>query len=149
MDMKTGGSHRPPVSCETNSNQILLPALGNGEALFQLAAGGIDVTAARVADGGLDAVHDETALQGLDLLDRRGFEWAVGDVVQLNEVDVAERPLAEVDQGLHLGVCVVHAVDHRVLIARPPSGLLGVGLQGLMEAEEGELLHTGHELVAG
>lgn len=56
--------------------------------------------------------------------------------------------MAEVDQSLHLGVGVVDALDHSELIARSTTGLLDIGLESLVEAEERVLLHAGHELVA-
>ena len=118
------------------------------DALLELAAGGIDIGAAGVSDRGLDTARGEHLLQLLDLLDGGGAEGAVGDVVQLDEVHVAERALAEVAKGEHLGVSVVHAVDHRVLVRGAATGLLDIILQRLMQAQKRVLLYTGHELVA-
>lgn len=42
----------------------------NLKTLLELAAGGIDVVAARIADRGFHAASDETALEIFDLMDR-------------------------------------------------------------------------------
>lgn len=118
------------------------------DALFELAAGGVNIGAAGVADRGLDTARSEHLLQFLDLLNRGGAEGAVGDVIQLNEVHVAQRALAEVAEGEHLGVGVVHAVDHRILVRGAATSLLDIVLQRLVQAQERVLLDTGHELVA-
>lgn len=60
---------------------LLVGGFFNCETLLKLTAGGVDVIAARIADGRLDAVHGETALKGLDLLHGRRLEGAVGDIV--------------------------------------------------------------------
>ncbi len=95
-----------------------------------LAACRINVAATGVADGGLDAVHGQTTLQRLDLLDRRRAERAVGNVVHLDEIHMAKRAGAEVDKGLHLRVGVVDAVDHGEFVSRAAPGLLDVLLDG-------------------
>lgn len=116
--------------------------------LLELSARGVDVVAAGVADRRLDAVHLQALLQGLDFFHRRRLHQAAGRVVELDEVHVAQRTLAEVDQRFHLGVRIVDAIDHGELVARTTSGLLDVQLDGLVQAGERVLLHTGHELVA-
>lgn len=93
-------------------------------------------------------MYGETTLKGLDLFDWRWAEGAVGDIVQLYEVDVAERSRAEVDKRLHLGVRVVDTIDHREFVSRAPTGFLDILLDSLMEAKQRELLDPGHELVA-
>lgn len=77
-----------------------------------------------------------------------GRNRTVGNVVELNEIDVAERPGAEVDQSLHLGIGVVDAVDHGKLVRWAAAGLLNIELDGLVEPGKRVLLHARHELVA-
>ena len=117
-------------------------------ALLELTACRIDVTATRIADRGLNTVHGEATLQGLDLLDGRRSERTVSDVIQLNKVDVAHSAGAEVDQCLHLGIVVVDAVDHGIFIGGTATGLLDIGLDCLMKTRECVLFNAGHELVA-
>lgn len=93
-------------------------------------------------------MHGESALQSLDLFDRRRTEGAVRNVVELDEIDVAERAGAEVDERLHFGVGVIDAVNHCELVGRAPTGLFDVFLDSLVEAEQRELFDAGHKLVA-
>lgn len=116
--------------------------------LLELTTRGVNVAAAGIADSGLNAMHSEPALERLDLLDGRGAERAVGNIVELNQVDVAERSSTEVDESLHLGIGVVDAVDHSELVRRAATGLLDIQLNGLMETRKRVLLDSGHELVA-
>ena len=51
-------------------------------------------------------------------------------------------------QGLHLRVGVVDAVDHGEFVSRAAPGLLDVLLDGLMQAQKGELFNAGHKLIA-
>ena len=125
------------------------PLLGTEPALLELAACGVYVAAARVADGCLHAMHGESTLERFDLLDGRRTKWAVGNVIELNEVDVAERPRAEVDKSLHLRVRVIDTIDHGELICRAAPGLFDVELNGLMKAKERIFFDPRHELVAG
>lgn len=57
--------------------------------LLELSARRVDIVAAGVPDGGLDAVHGETALESLDLMHRRGLQKACGRVVEGDEVHMA------------------------------------------------------------
>lgn len=125
------------------------PLLGTEPALLELAACGIYVAAAGVADGRLHAMHGESTLERFDLLNGRRTEWAVGNVVELNEVDVAERPRAEVDKSLHLRVRVIDAIDHGELICRAAPSLFDVELDSLMESKERVFFDPRHELIAG
>lgn len=118
------------------------------ETLLQLTAGRVDIVAARITDRGLDAARLKTALKIFNLMDRRRLERAALDVVKLNQVDVAQRALAEVAERLHLGIRIVDAFDHGILIGRAASRLLGVELKRLMKAQERVLLDARHNLVA-
>lgn len=118
------------------------------ETLLQLTAGGINIIAARITDRGLDATRLKAALKILDLMNRRRLERAALDIVKLNQVNVAQRSLAEVAERLHFGIRIVDAFDHGVLIGRTASSLLSVELQRLMKAQERVLLNAGHELIA-
>lgn len=118
------------------------------DALLELATGGVNIGAAGVANRGLDTARSEHLLQLLDLLDGGGAEGAVGDVVQLNEVNMAQRALAEVAEGEHLRIGVVYAVDHRILVSGAATGLFDIVLQRLVQTQERVLLDAGHELVA-
>lgn len=104
-----------------------------GETLFELAAGGVDIGATAEAYGRLHPPVLQAALKILDLLHRRGLEWTVRNVVQLDEIDVTQCSPAEVAQGAHLGFCVVDALDHGELIGRAASRCLGVLLERFME----------------
>lgn len=140
------GGLSAPSSFHMKQLLLRLPARAVA-ALFELAAGCIDIAPSRIANRCLNTVHGKTALEGLDLLDRRRAERAVGDVVELDEVDVAERSLAEVDKRLHFRIGIVDTVDHREFVRRPTPGLLGVLLQRLMEPQQRVFLNTWHELV--
>ena len=105
------------------------------EALLQLTAGGINIIAARIADRGLDATRLKAALKILNLMNRRRLERAALDVVKLNQVNVAQRSLAEVAERLHLGIRIVDAFDHGILIGRAAASLLGVELKRLVKAK--------------
>ena len=104
------------------------------ETLLQLTTGGINIIAARITDRGLDATRLKAALKILDLMNRRRLERAALDVVKLNQVNVAQRSLAEVAECLHLGIRIVDAFDHGVLIGRAAASLLGVELKRLVKA---------------
>ncbi len=86
--------------------------------------------------------------EDLNLMNRRRLERAALDVVKLNEVNVAQRSLAEVAERLHLGIRIVDAFDHGILIGRAAASLLGVELKRLVKAKQRVLLNTGHELIA-
>ena len=118
------------------------------ETLLQLTAGGIDIIAARITDRGLDATRLKATLKILNLMNRRRLERTTLDVVKLNEVNVAQRSLAEVAERLHLGIRIVDAFDHGILIGWAAAGLLGVELKRLVKAKQRVLLNTGHELIA-
>ena len=51
------------------------------EALFELAASGVDIVASRVADRGLNTTGLKTTLKVFNLMDRRRLERAALDVV--------------------------------------------------------------------
>ena len=117
--------------------------------LFQLPAGGIDITPPGIANRGFHAAHLKPALQLFNLLHGGRLKGAVGNIVQLDEVDVAQRALAEIAECIHLGVGIVDAFNHGEFVGWPSASLLGVQLQCLMEANERVLLNAGHELVSG
>lgn len=118
------------------------------ETLLQLTAGRIDIVAAGITDRGLDAARLKTPLKIFNLMDRRRLERAALNIVKLNQVDVAQRALAEVAERLHLGVRVVDTLNHGVLIGWTATGLFSVELKGLVEAQQRVLLNARHELVA-
>ena len=124
-----------------------LCVLLNLEALLQLTTSGIDVVATGIADRGLDAAGLKATLKIFNLVNRRRLERAALDIVKLNQIDMAQRTLAEVAKCLHLGVRVVDAVNHGVLIGRAATGFLGVELKGLVKAEQRVLLNARHDLV--
>lgn len=96
--------------------------------LLELAAGRVDIGSAGIANGGLNAMHLKTALKAFDLLEGRGFEDATRRVIELDEIHMAKRSSAEVNESFHLGVRVVHAVNHRVFISGASTGFLGIRL---------------------
>lgn len=124
-----------------------LCVLLNLEALLELAAGRVNIVASGVAYCGLDTTGLKAALKVFDLMNRRRLERAALNVVKLDQVDVAQRTLAEVAKRLHLGVGVVDALDHSVLIGRAATGLLGVKLKCFVEAQKCVFLDARHELV--
>lgn len=136
------------VSHETFGSVSPLCVLLNFEALLQLTAGGIDVVATGIADRGLDAAGLKATLEVFDLMNRRRLKRAALDIVKLNQVDMAQRTFAEVAKCLHLGVCVVDAVNHGVLIGRAATSLLGIELKGLVKAKQRVFLNARHDLVA-
>lgn len=136
------------VSHETFWGATPLCVLLNFEALLQLSAGGVNIIAARITDRGLDATRLKAALKILDLMNRRRLERAALDAVKLNQVNVAQCSLAEVAERLHLGVCIIDALDHGVFIGRAAASLFGVELKRLVKAKQRVLLNTGHELIA-
>ena len=101
-----------------------------------------------MANGGLYPIHGEAPLKGFYLLQRRRLQGAVGDIVKLDEVDVAQRARAELDERFHFRIVVVDAVYHRVFIRRATSGLFDILLNCLVKAGKRVFLNTGHELVA-
>ena len=64
--------------------------------------------------------------EGLDDRHRAGLPRRVGDRVHRDEVDVGVVAAQQVGEGLRIEVRVVHAADHRVLVADPPAGRAGV-----------------------
>ena len=136
------------VSHETFWDATPLCVLLNFEALLQLSASGVNIVTTGVTNRGLDATGLKTPLKILNLMNRRRLERAALDVVKLNEVNVAQRSLAEVAERLHLGIRIVYAFDHGILIGWAAASLFGVELKRLVKAEQRVLLNTGHELVA-
>lgn len=136
------------VSHETFWGATPLCVLLNFEALLQLSASGVNIVTTGVANRGLDATGLKTTLKILNLMNRRRLERAALDVVKLNEVNVAQRSLAEVAERLHFGIRIVDAFDHGILIGRAAASLLGVELQRFVKAKQRVLLNTGHELIA-
>ena len=101
----------------------------NLEALLELAASSVDIVAARVTDGGLNTTGLKTTLKVFNLMNRRRLERTALDIVELNQIDMAQRALAEVTECLHLGVGVIDALDHGVFVRRSAAGLFGVGAE--------------------
>ena len=123
------------VSHETFWGATPLCVLLNFEALLQLSAGGVNIVTTGVTNRGLDAAGLKTTLKILNLMNRRRLERAALDVVKLNQVNVAQRSLAEVAERLHLGIRIVDAFDHGILIGRAAASLLGVELKRLVKAK--------------
>lgn len=69
--------------------RLLRGAVFEQALLLELTASGVDVIAARIANGGLYPVLRKSLLQLLYLMYRRGLERATVDVVELNQIDVA------------------------------------------------------------
>lgn len=136
------------VSHETFWGATPLCVLLNFKALLQLSASGVNIVTTGVTNRGLDATGLKTTLKILNLMNRRRLERATLDVVKLNEVNVAKRSLAEVAERLHLGIRIVDAFDHGILIGRAAASLFGVELKRLVKAKQRVLLNTGHELIA-
>lgn len=136
------------VSHETFWGATPLCVLLNFEALLQLSTSGVNIIATGVTNRGLNAAGFKTTLKILNLMNRRRLERAALDIVKLNQVNVAQRSLAEVAERLHLGIRIVDAFDHGVLIGRAAASLLGVELKGLVKAKQCVFFNTGHELVA-
>ena len=114
-----------------------------------MAAGGVDVGAAGVSDRRLDADTLEALQELLRLLGRGGLEGGAGDLVELDEVDVAERSTAEIAKGVDLFLSIVDASDEGVLVGGAATGLVDVLAERRIEVDEREPLDTGHEGVAG
>ena len=136
------------VSHETFWGATPLCVLMNFESLLQLSASGVNIVTTGVTNRGLDATGLKTTLKILNLMNRRRLERATLDVVKLNEVNVAQRSLAEVAERLHLRIRIVDAFDHGILIGRAAASLLGVELKRFVKAKQRVLLNTGHELIA-
>ena len=124
------------------------PPQGLSDALTQLAAGGIDVGAAGVADRRLDAHAGEAVDELLGLLGRRRLEGGARDLIQLDDVDVAERPAAEIAERIDFLIGVVHAADQSILVGRAPAGLVDVFAERRVEVHERETAYARHEGVA-
>ena len=116
--------------------------------LGELTTGSIDVGTTRVADGCLDADGGKGADKEVGSLGCRGLELGTLEVVELDEVDVGERPAREVTQSVELGGVVVHSPDEGVLVGGPTAGLLDVLLHDLVQAAKRVLADAGHEHVA-
>ena len=84
------------VSHETFWGATPLCVLLNFKALLQLSASGVNIVTTGVTNRGLDATGLKTTLKILNLMNRRRLERAALDIVKLNQVDVAQRALAEV-----------------------------------------------------
>lgn len=110
--------------------------LSTRDALLELPTGGIDVGAARVADGGLHANVGQPADEVLRTKLRRGPELGPLDLVELNEVHVCERSLAEVAQCLKLALRVVDAPNQGVFIRGSPPGLVDVLAHDVIEVDK-------------
>ena len=82
-------------------------------------------------------------------MNRRRLERTALDIVELNQIDMAQRALAEVTECLHLGVGVIDALDHGVFVRRSAAGLFGVELKSLVKAQKCVLLNARHEFIAG
>lgn len=119
------------------------------DVLAQLAAGCIDIGAARVADGRLDAylIEGSDELSGTCI--RCGLERRVFHIVELDDVDVCKVIAAEIAEGPEFLVAVVHTIDQGVLVGRPAPGLVHIFAHDLIEVYERVLLYTGHENIAG
>ena len=130
------------VSHETFWSATPLCVLLNFKVLFQLSASGVNIVTTGVTNRGLDAMGLKTTLKILNLMNRRRLERAALDVVKLNQVNVAQRSLAEVAECLHLGIRIVDAFDHGILIGRAAASLLGVELKRLVKAKQRVLLNT-------
>ena len=84
------------VSHETFWRVTPLCVLLNFEVLLQLSASGVNIVTTGVTNRGLYATGLKTTLKILNLVNRRRLERAALDVVKLNQVNVAQRSLAEV-----------------------------------------------------
>ena len=120
-----------------------LCVLLNFEALLQLSASGVNIVTTGVTNRCLDATGLKATLKILNLMNRRRLERATLDVVKLNEVNVAQRSLAEVAKRLHFRIRIVDAFDHGILIGWAAAGLLGVELKRFVKAKQRVLLNTG------
>lgn len=136
------------VSHETLWGATPLCVFLNFKALLQLSASGVNIVTTGVTNRGLDATGLKTTLKILNLMNRRRLERAALDVVKLNQVNVAQRSLAEVAERLHLGIRIVDAFNHGILIGRAAASLLGVELKRLVKAKQRVLLNTWHEFIA-
>lgn len=125
-----------------------LGLIGFEATLLKLTASSVDVSPARVTDRSFNAVLQKAALKLFNLHDGRRLERAVLDIVELNQIDMAERTLTELNKCVHLGVVVVDAVDHGVLVGGTTPGFLNVQLDCFMKARKRVFFHAGHELIA-
>ena len=116
--------------------------------LRKLTARGVDVIAARVPDGGLDANLGEPANKLIGTLLRGGLELGSLEVVELNQVDVSKGPAGEVAKGLELGVVVVHATNEGVLVGWSSASGLDVLAHDLVKSLERVLLDARHDEVS-
>ena len=123
------------VSHETFWGATPLCFFLNFEALLQLSASGVNIVTTGVTNRCLDATGLKATLKILNLMNRRRLERAALDVVKLNQVNVAQRSLAEVAERLHLGIRIVDAFNHGILIGRAAASLLGVELKRLVKAK--------------
>ena len=88
----------------------------------ELAARGPDLLAAVAPDRRADPGLDQHGRERLDDRHRARLPRRVRDLVHRDEVDVRVVAAQEVGEGLRIEVRVVHAADHRVLVADPPAG---------------------------
>lgn len=108
-------------------------------------AGGIDVLAARGAEGADDAVAVQVVLEGADGAGRGGLEGGAGRGVETDEVDAAVQATEGLDEARGVGQVVVQAAEHGVLEREAPLAAPVVVAQQGEDLVQGEGLLHGHD----
>lgn len=116
--------------------------------LAQLTTGSIDVGPTGVPERRLDADEGQLADELLGTPLCGGVERRPLDLVEHDEVDVAEGTNAEVAEGLKLGVRVVDTSHEGVFVGGATPCLVDIGGKDIMQVDEGPAPHTGHDGVA-
>ena len=129
--MRVGTCARP-----ASMKRALLRGASSDDALPELTTCGINVRAAGVSDGGLNTHRGEPPYEVLSTKIGRRSELGPLDLVELDEVDVRERALAEITERLELGIGVVDATNEGILIGGASSGLVDVLSHHVVEVDE-------------
>ena len=113
----------------------MLPAATH-HPLLELTTSCVNVSAAGVPDGRLDADLAKFAYEVLRALGGGGLELRAWNRVQLNDVYVRQGVAAELAEVVQFLVGVVDALDEGVLIGRPTAGLINVFTHGVIQMQQ-------------
>ena len=108
-------------------------------------AGGVDVLAARGAEGADNAVAVQEVLEGADGAGRGGLVGGAGRGVEADEVDAAVESPQGLGEACGVGQVVVEAAEHGVLEREAPLAAPVVLSQQGEDLAEGECLLHGHD----
>lgn len=100
--------------------------------LLELAASGVDIRAAGLANGDFDAGALESDLEGVEPFVGGGMVRATLNLVELDEVHMTEGASREGDEGLQLSIGVVDACHQGIFIRGTTTGCLGIRGNGIV-----------------